>query len=274
MAAVESAANPGEAVEATPNNDKKPVDLIKASMNENDDCKLFVGSLAWETTDDQFKEYFAKYGAIKEAKIKFDGTGRSKGFGFVLFEDADAITKILAEESHSLGNRKIEPKKATPRERIRKIFVGGVNPEFPEADLRTHFEQYGEIEELEMPMNKEKNIRKGFVFITFKTAEGCEAATAPGLLKQELGDRQVDVKKAIPQDQYQRGRGRGGPGGRGGRGGFGDFGGYGMDPYGYYGYDPWSVYYDPFAYATYPAPGAMSRGRGRGRGGRGRGRPY
>ena len=268
-------------------------DLIKASINENDDRKLFVGSLSWETTEDQFKEYFSKFGAVKQATIKQDAMGRSKGFGFILFEGKDAVDAVLAAESHSLGNRKIEPKRATPKEKCRKIFVGGVSPELPEEDIRKHFEQFGEIEELETPMNKEKNIRKGFIFVTFKTSDACDAATAKGKLKQELGDRSVDVKKAVPAEQLQGGGGhRGGPGGRGGgmRGGRGGRGFHGAGPMhgapmpppyaGYYGYDPWGAYFDPYyhgagyaGYAGAPAPGKAPRGGPRGRG-RGRGRPY
>ena len=55
------------------------------------------------------------------------------------------MDKVLAEENHSLGNRKIQPKKATPKERVRKIFVGGVSPELAEEEIRKHFEQFGEI---------------------------------------------------------------------------------------------------------------------------------
>jgi len=265
-------------------------DLIKASINENDDRKLFVGSLSWETDEAQFKEYFTKFGAVKQATIKQDVMGRSKGFGFILFEAKEAVDKVLAAESHSLGNRKIEPKRATPKEKCRKIFVGGVSPELPEADIKAHFEQFGEIEELETPMNKEKNIRKGFVFITFKTSDACDAATAKGKLKQELGDRSVDVKKAVPHEAYQGGAGgaggqRGGARGRGMRGGRGAPRGYPpmygapmVPPYGgYYAYDPYGAYFDPYyhgaGYAGAPAPGKAPRGGPRGRG-RGRGRPY
>lgn len=262
-------------------------DAIKASINEQDDCKLFVGSLSWETDEAKFKEYFEKFGPVKQATIKLDHLGRSKGFGFILFEEAGSVDKVLSEESHSLGNRKIEPKKATPKEKCRKIFVGGVSPEMAEEDIRKHFEQYGEIEELETPMNKEKNIRKGFVFITYKTADACDKCTAKGNLKQQLGDRTVDVKKAVPQEQYQGGaaarggRGRGGPrGGPRGRGGFpgGFYGAPMAPPYGgFYGYDPYAAFYDPYmhagaAYGAVGAPGKAPRGRG-GRG-RGRGRPY
>ena len=119
-------------------------DSIMATVNEIDDRKLFVNSLSWETTEAQFKEYFEKFGAVKEATIKLNELGQSKGFGFILFEDSSSIDKVNAQE-HTLNGRKINAKKATPKERIKKIFVGGVSPELPEADIRAHFEQYGEI---------------------------------------------------------------------------------------------------------------------------------
>ena len=57
--------------------------------------------------------------------------------------------------------------------------------------LRTHFEEYGEIEEIAFPINKEKKIRKGFCFVTFKDANACELATAKGKEKQDLGGKKV-----------------------------------------------------------------------------------
>ena len=109
---------------------------------------LFYATLAGnrrETQEDEFCEYFAKYGSIKEHTIKKDEIGRSKGFGFILFEEPGSVDKVLSEENHCLGNRKIQPKKATPKERVRKIFVGGVSPELAEEEIRKHFEQFGEI---------------------------------------------------------------------------------------------------------------------------------
>jgi len=264
-------------------------DSIMATVNENDDRKLFVNSLSWETSEAQFREYFEKFGAVKEATIKLNELGQSKGFGFILFEDAASIDKVNAQETHTLNGRKINAKKATPKERIKKIFVGGVSPDLPEDDIRAHFSQYGEIESMELPMNKDKTppIRKGFCFITFKDADACDAATAKGKLKQELGDRSVDVKKAVPQDVHQgRGAPRGGRGRGAPRGGAAHMAaaGYGAyaDPYGYYGFDPYYGY-DPYAYGyAYgyppipPQGGGKMRGgpRGRGRGARARARPY
>jgi hypothetical protein len=123
----------------------------------------------------------------------------------------------------------------------------------------------------------------GFCFITFKEASSCDAATAKGKLKQNLGDRFVEVRKAIPQQDAGRGGGRGGPrGGRGGRGGgfappaYGAYADpYAMyDPYGYYGYgDPYAMMYASYGHPQLPAAGGGKMRGGRGRG-RGRGRPY
>ena len=125
--------------------DAKTKDSIMATVNENDNRKLFVNSLSWETTEAQFREYFEKFGAVKEATIKLNELGQSKGFGFILFEDPESIDMVNAQETHTLNGRKINAKKATPKERIKKIFVGGVSPDLPEADIRAHFVQFGEI---------------------------------------------------------------------------------------------------------------------------------
>lgn len=60
--------------------------------------KLFVGGLAWATTDQALQNAFQQYGEIVEAKVITDReTGRSRGFGFVTFVDKEAATAAVAE---------------------------------------------------------------------------------------------------------------------------------------------------------------------------------
>jgi len=59
--------------------------------------KLFVGSLSWGVNDDSLREAFGVHGEISEAVVISDrDTGRSRGFGFVTFEDDDAADKAVA----------------------------------------------------------------------------------------------------------------------------------------------------------------------------------
>jgi len=55
--------------------------------------KLFVGGLAWATTDDSLRQAFSAFGEVTDAKVITDrDTGRSRGFGFVTFSDATQAT--------------------------------------------------------------------------------------------------------------------------------------------------------------------------------------
>jgi len=50
--------------------------------------KVFVGGLPFATTDDELRELFAAHGAVASANVVRDReSGRSKGFGFVEFEN-------------------------------------------------------------------------------------------------------------------------------------------------------------------------------------------
>jgi RNA recognition motif-containing protein len=81
--------------------------------------KLFVGSLSWNTNDDGLYEAFAPFGEIAEAKVISDrDTGRSRGFGFVTFNDDDEAEKALsAMNGTELDGRTIRVDVANERSR-------------------------------------------------------------------------------------------------------------------------------------------------------------
>ena len=61
--------------------------------------KIFVGGLRDKPVDkDDLEAYFSTFGTVREVLISTDKeTGKSRGFGFVLFEDVDSVDKVVLE---------------------------------------------------------------------------------------------------------------------------------------------------------------------------------
>ena len=89
--------------------------------------KLFVGSLSWGTNDDALRTAFSVHGEISEAVVISDrDTGRSRGFGFVTFEDDDAADKAVAAlNGTDLDGRTIRVDVAQAKERSNRGGGGG-----------------------------------------------------------------------------------------------------------------------------------------------------
>jgi cold-inducible RNA-binding protein len=82
----------------------------------DDSNKIFVGGLAWATDDHGLKAAFESFGAVTEAKVITDRmTGRSRGFGFVTFETADAASEALSFDGQMLDGRTVRVDKANRR---------------------------------------------------------------------------------------------------------------------------------------------------------------
>lgn len=80
--------------------------------------KLYVGNLPYSTNDNDLREMFAEFGEIVSVAVISDReTGRSKGFGFVEFAEADAAKKAIeALNGKDFSGRNLVVNEARPRE--------------------------------------------------------------------------------------------------------------------------------------------------------------
>ncbi|KAG0038404.1 hypothetical protein BGZ82_000286 [Podila clonocystis] len=78
--------------------------------------KLFVGNIAWGTTDDEAKEFFSQYGTLKDAHFPKDPQGRTKGYGFLELEEDEANKVIQETNGRELNGRELRVDAANPRE--------------------------------------------------------------------------------------------------------------------------------------------------------------
>lgn len=79
-----------------------------------------MGGLAPTVDEKAFREYFEQYGSVKDAVVMYDHENkRPRGFGFVTFQDDDAVAKVFANGvMQTLHDKKIEIKHAVPRDQM------------------------------------------------------------------------------------------------------------------------------------------------------------
>jgi RNA recognition motif-containing protein len=78
--------------------------------------KIYVGNLPWTVDDEKLESMFSTYGEVAEATvIKDKFSGRSKGFGFVTFNDDAAAQKAIAEmNDKDIEGRRLKVNEAKP----------------------------------------------------------------------------------------------------------------------------------------------------------------
>ncbi|XP_010897413.1 heterogeneous nuclear ribonucleoprotein A0 [Esox lucius] len=234
-------------------------------------CKLFVGGLNVETTDDGLRQHFEQYGQLTDCVVvQNQQLQRSRCFGFVTYSSAEEADAAMAARPHVVDGTNVELKRAVAREdagrpealaKVKKIFIGGLKDDIEDEHLNEYFSQFGAIEKAEVISDKQTLKKRGFGFVYFEDNDSADKAVV--LKFHNINGHKVEVKKALTKQEMQSAGGRGGRG-RGGRGmrgsqngydggrggGYGSYGGgYGGNDGGYGGYGNGGGYGNQGGYA-------------------------
>lgn len=96
--------------------------------------KVFVGGLAPSVDEKAFRDYFERYGQVKDAVVMYDHENkRPRGFGFVTFQDDESVAKVFNNGvMQTLHDKKIEIKHAVPRDQMTTSRGGTPGASFPQ----------------------------------------------------------------------------------------------------------------------------------------------
>ncbi|XP_015890948.3 UBP1-associated protein 2A [Ziziphus jujuba] len=176
-------------------------DLIRKVANEDPvNRKIFVHGLGWDTNAEALTAVFKQYGEIEDCKAVCDKvSGKSKGYGFILFKSRGGARRALKQPQKKIGNRMtacqlasvgpVPPSSTaaasgapapqsqpTSEYTLRKIYVSNVGAELDPQKLYTFFSKYGEIEEGPLGLDKMTGRPKGFCLFVYKSMESAKRA--------------------------------------------------------------------------------------------------
>jgi len=170
---------------------------------------VYVKNLDPEVDDEEFRDMFAVYGPITSAVVQRDEIGKSRGFGFVNFEnheDARIAVDALHDSDHhnrklfvSRAQKKIEREEELKKqyeiakmEKLSKylgvnLYIKNLEDDIDDERLRQEFSVYGVITSAKV-MRDEKNTSKGFGFVCFSSPDEATKAVT------EMNGRMVGTK--------------------------------------------------------------------------------
>ncbi|KAF8564840.1 hypothetical protein P879_05242 [Paragonimus westermani] len=158
---------------------------------------LIVLNLAWQTDEGKLRSYFSQFGDLVMVQIKRDpSTGKSRGYGFIRFNDYSGQAMCLAER-HMIDDRlcdvrvPLSKKEGDRQEVSRKVHVGHLTEDVGPDALRQHFSQYGRVTDVFIP----KPFRS-FAFVTFEDPD-----VASSLMGKEMTIQgcNVVIGSAVPK---------------------------------------------------------------------------
>ena len=93
-------------------------DPLERNKREKEEfCKLFVGGLSSETTEEALWNYYGQWGYLTDCVvIRHPASQTSRRFGFVTFSSMVEVDAAMAARPHFIEGKSVAPKRAVPRE--------------------------------------------------------------------------------------------------------------------------------------------------------------
>lgn len=212
-------------------------DAVTPAGSTEEVKSIFVGSLDWNIDNERLAQEFAECGEVVSATVQVDReTGRSRGFGYVHFQTAEAVEAALLMNGKEIEGRAVNIDKSLPRnqnaarEKRAKtfgdtqsppssvLFVGNLSFNVGENQLWETFGEHGDIKSVRVPTDRDSGRPKGFAYVEFSDIESAKKAHG-SLQGYELDGRSFRLDFSQPRDSSGGDRGGFGGGRGGGRGG-------------------------------------------------------
>lgn len=194
----------------------------QADESEIESTTVFVGQLSWNVDNDWLKSEFEQFGTVVGARVATDrDSGKSRGFGHVEFETVEIAKAACARNGTELDGRAIKVNMAAQG----KSFAGGAQAQSPqkgggykaqnegadptdtlfvgnlpwgitEDQLWETFGEFGSVNAIRLPTDRETGKPKGFGYIQYGSPEDAKKAYE-GAAGTEFEGRAINLDVSV-----------------------------------------------------------------------------
>ena len=151
------------------------------AMRKAGSGNIFVKNLDTNIDNKALYDTFSLFGNILSCKVAADENGKSKGYGFVHYQEPeDAAKAISSLNGLQVANKRIKVSYSRPNTADIKdtnLYVGNVPQGVSEADLERLFGQHGSLLTKKL-LRDQGGKNKGIAFVRFSKKSESEAAIA------------------------------------------------------------------------------------------------
>ncbi|KAJ0614314.1 hypothetical protein HanIR_Chr02g0061051 [Helianthus annuus] len=168
------------------------------SVRKSGTANIFIKNLDKSIDNKALHDTFSSFGNILSCKIATDGTGQSKGYGFVQFETEEAAQTAIDKLNGMLINdkqvyvghflRKQERDSSLSNAKFNNVYVKNISESTTDEDLKKIFGEYGTITSA-VVMRDADGKSKCFGFVNFENPD--DAANAV----EALNGKKIDEKE-------------------------------------------------------------------------------
>jgi len=188
---------------------------------------VYVKNIDLNVTEDELMELFSKHGPITSLAISSDENGKSKGFGFINFENHESAKsavdnlndyelkekRLYVGRAQKKNEREEELRKLYEQARLEKLqkyqgvnlYVKNLEDDVDDERLKQEFSVYGVITSAKV-MRDDKGNSKGFGFVCFTTPDEATKAITE-MNGRMLGNKPIYValaqRKEIRKSQLE-----------------------------------------------------------------------
>ena len=203
-------------------NRKKEKVKSESEGPERLDRTIFVGNIPLTATRKELKSYFATYGRVESVRLRSIPVAapehsrklavvrrefhaeRNSMNAYVVFGSTIEAEKALEAKGSLFKDMHLRVDMAVKKDVNNRfsVFVGNLPFSIKEEELRQHFTQCGDVNDVRIIRDKQTGIGKGFGYVAFKKKE-C-VGFAIKLQNSELNGRKIRVFKSVDKNQAKR----------------------------------------------------------------------